>query len=214
MTLVLEPHLFGLPGDFNACRPVVLEPVTANRRLLEGMLCTLEVANVAICVSQPQTWRVLENGEANLLFLDWSQNTDAMAFLRHLRAKGSPHRFLPVVVISGFAGLPQVVNARDQGATEYMLKPFTIEVVRSRLYSIVRKPRLYVESENFFGPDRRRRSIPHSRTERRNHANWRCADRRLDELPWQGRERRQSRTGFDTPERRTDQRGSYSSSME
>jgi two-component system, chemotaxis family, chemotaxis protein CheY len=209
MTIVSPPYASwgaGGAGDFAACRAVILEPSAANRRLLEGMLCTLNVADVTTCGAAPQAWRAMDAGAGNLLFLDWSKLTDAITILRQLRADGSPHRFLPVVVTSGFAGLPNVASARDVGATEYMLKPFTIEVVRSRLYSIVRMPRLFVQSGNFFGPDRRRRRAPYAEHERRTHENWCNADRRQDDLPWQGRERRQTKAGFGPPDRRTGSR--------
>jgi DNA-binding response OmpR family regulator len=47
--------------------------------------------------------------------------------------------------------------ARDAGVNEILTKPVSPESLYGRLTSVVRQPRPYIETEQYFGPDRRRR---------------------------------------------------------
>ncbi|MBC7906280.1 MAG: response regulator [Rhodospirillaceae bacterium] len=130
-----------------------------------------------------------------------------MDFLRELRHPDNPERFVPVVVMSAYCGAEHVTRMRDVGATEFMLRPFSQEVVASRLRSIVRAPRMFILGGNFFGPDRRRRRVDWDASERRSHQNYRSGDRRRGATgEFSGKERRQGRAGFEPLERRTAQR--------
>ena len=60
--------------------------------------------------------------------------------------------------MTGFSEERRVINARDAGITEFLVKPFNTRDLYKRLYQIIEKPRQFVRCEEFFGPDRRRRS--------------------------------------------------------
>lgn len=81
-----------------------------------------------------------------LLLLRWTRN-----------AQESPNRFLPFVMVSGAADQENVTAARDHGVTEFLAKPFSAASVYRRLLEIVDRPRQFVATAAYFGPDRRRR---------------------------------------------------------
>lgn len=204
--VVMIPARGPVATGFGDCRALILDPVTASRRLLRDMLCMAEVGAVGCCADPSEAWSgLMAAGTARtLLFLDWSNRCDAPALLTALRAAGHPVRFLPVVVMSGFHGMAAAGRARDAGATEYMLKPFSLDVVRSRLRAALFQPRLFVAADGYFGPDRRRRRLPPADNgERRRHENWQAPDRRVAAQPSAGRERRHSHPGFVPMERRS-----------
>ncbi|MGE5478126.1 MAG: response regulator [Bacteroidales bacterium] len=191
------------PHDFGACCALILDPYLGNRRQLRETLRDLGCTGTQDTGNAAEAWKALAQGGFNVLFLDWSGDIDALAFLHMLRGDHSPNRFLPVVVMTAYGSAEDVAAARDRGATEYMLRPFSSEVVASRLRSIVMHPRLYIEGGSFFGPDRRRRHLDWTAAERRLHQNWRGADRRQTPTSdWNGPERRQGRPGFQPLERR------------
>ncbi len=82
---------------------------------------------------------------SGLQLLDWLR-TD----------KDSPNRFIPFIMISGAVDEEKVHEARDAGANEFIAKPFSIGSVFSRLQSVIDRPRQYVATRSYFGPDRRR----------------------------------------------------------
>lgn len=190
-------------SDFSRCRPLVLDPYMSNRCLLRDMLNGMGCEKVFDCGRLRDAVACIENDHPNVVFIDWSRQVDAITFLRLLRAHANPHRFLPVVVMTAFASLDAIATARDAGATEIMVRPWSQQMVVSRLRAIVEHPRLFIQGGGFFGPDRRRRRSSFLGQERRRHENWQEADRRrADSSGWNGQERRQGRPGFEPLERR------------
>jgi CheY-like chemotaxis protein len=184
--------------EFSHVRALILDPSLSNRRLLHDILNDLHCRTVTGFALLDDAWGELRKGGINCMFLDWSNETDAPNILQMLRGPGSPERYVPVVVVASYSGIDDVTRARDCGATEFMLRPFSKEVVASRLRAIVRLPRLFVESETFFGPDRRRHHQQWSGLERRQRPHY--ADRRASHDPgYQGPERRLQPEGAPPP---------------
>lgn len=204
MAYVIDPQMpFG--SDFVRCRPLILDPYLTNRRLLHDILKDLGCGEITDCGRVNSAISAIDSGGCNVMFLDWSDQIDALDFLHHLRVASNPHRFLPVVVMTGYAGLNHIAAARDAGCNEFMLRPWSRQIVASRLHSIVERPRLFIQGGGFFGPDRRRRRLEYSGSERRRHENWQAVDRRAGDnrsTPWSGPERRQGQDGFLPLERR------------
>lgn len=204
MTLVI-PAPTPITGTFEGCHALILEPWVGNRRLLRETLRELGCSSVQDTSKTREAWETIYRGGINVLFLDWSGDVDAVDFLRELRHPDNPERFVPVVVMTAYCGAEHVTRMRDVGATKFMLRPFSREVVASRLRSIVRAPRMFIKADDFFGPDRRRRRLDVP-SERRTHENWRSGDRRRGSGGYAGKERRQGHAGFEPLERRTAQR--------
>jgi two-component system chemotaxis response regulator CheY len=60
-----------------------------------------------------------------------------------------------------------VLAARDAGANEFMAKPFSVKGVAKRLEEVIRRPRPFIRSSVYFGPDRRRKIEEFTGEERR-----------------------------------------------
>ena len=83
---------------------------------------------------------------------------DGMLLLRWVRsAEESPNRFMPFIMLSGAADQGYVSSARDQGATEFLAKPFSAQSVYKRLLRVIDYPRQFVTTQSYLGPDRRRK---------------------------------------------------------
>src|SRR5206468_1343556 len=59
----------------------------------------------------------------------------------------------------GYSARPRVERARDTGATEFLAKPFRAGDLYARIEQLIEKPRQFVETPVFFGPDRRRKRV-------------------------------------------------------
>jgi CheY-like chemotaxis protein len=185
--------------DYRGCHVLICDPYLGNRRLLRETLKDLGCGSAEDCANLSDARKRIVAGGINLMFLDWSSETDAMTFLRVIRSPDHELRFLPIVVMTAYGGLDHVYA----GTTEFMLRPWSNKVVDSRLRSVVQHPRLFINGGHFFGPDRRRRRTDFSGNERRDHENWRSGDRRdNDPTSWEGLERRQGRHGFTPLDRR------------
>lgn len=86
---------------------------------------------------------------------------DGIDFVRLLRnSADSPNQMVPVIMITGHSTLRRIQEARDAGVNEFLAKPITARGVIDRLRLIIDHGRQFVRSEDYFGPDRRRRNDP------------------------------------------------------
>lgn len=79
----------------------------------------------------------------------------------------SPNRFLPMIMLTGHTEFDKIVTLRDLGATEIMAKPITVKTLTNRLIGAIDRPRRFVDTPNYFGPDRRRQQQPFPGEDRR-----------------------------------------------
>ena len=117
-----------------------------------------------------QTLNSTENmSNIDLVLLDWLMpEMDGEALLKWIREhKSDTIRFLPVIVCSAYTDEPLVVGTRDLGANEVVVKPVSAGALAKRIQHIINKPRPFVKSKDFFGPDRRRQVKEFDGDERR-----------------------------------------------
>jgi CheY-like chemotaxis protein len=94
---------------------------------------------------------------------------DGVEFTRLVRnAPDSRNRYLPIIMLTGYADRARVMEARDAGVTEIVVKPMTAKALMGRLHAVIFQPRPYIRTELYFGPDRRRQqNAAHDGPERR-----------------------------------------------
>lgn len=68
----------------------------------------------------------------------------------------SPNTVVPILMVTGSPSIEDVIAARDSGATEFMVMPFSVNSLYRRLTVIIENPRQFVQHDDYFGPDRRR----------------------------------------------------------
>jgi two-component system, chemotaxis family, chemotaxis protein CheY len=78
-------------------------------------------------------------------------------------------RYVPFVVMSGYAEVDLVFKARDMGIDEFLAKPMSVASVCAKLLAVIDQRRPFLLTEQFFGPDRRRKA--RSVTEERRQAS-------------------------------------------
>jgi CheY-like chemotaxis protein len=105
----------------------------------------------------------------DIIVSDWQMSpVDGMMLLRWVRRhKDSTDRFIPFIMITAFSEAERVAEARDLGVTEFLSKPFSIESVWKKILAVIDRPRQFVHTATYFGPDRRRQDLGHEDGERR-----------------------------------------------
>lgn len=94
----------------------------------------------------------------DLVIADWMMKpTDGITLTRRIRTDPrTPNPYVPVILMTGFSEKRRVIEARDAGVTEFLVKPFNARDLYRRLAQIIERPRQFIKSDDFFGPDRRR----------------------------------------------------------
>lgn len=167
---------------------LVVEPHALMRRLLRDLLRSLGAAAVLCAETIEDGFKLLGETHVDVVFTDWSPSTDALGLLALVRAPDSPNPFVPVIVVSAFCEVERVLRARDCGADEFLLKPFSPQKVAARLHSVLDHPRRFVDDGTFFGPDRRRHRPAWTEAERRRQTRY--VERRFHQEQWDGADRR------------------------
>ncbi len=139
------------------------------RVLLRNILKAMGVGHIEEAANGESALKLLANNECDLVITDWKMEpVDGLELARQLRRNDdSPNRFVPIIMISGFAEQERVMAARDAGINEFLAKPISAKALLSRMERIVDRPRPFIRSEKYFGPDRRRHQGEHTGPERR-----------------------------------------------
>lgn len=101
---------------------------------------------------------VLRQFPADIVMTDFNMSPiDGVEFTQMVRnATDSPNPYLPVIMITGHSERSRVIEARDAGVNEFVVKPLTARALLSRMDSVIMRPRPFVRCRTYFGPDRRR----------------------------------------------------------
>ena len=130
------------------------------RMLVREMLRALGAAQIFDASNGEDAWAFLQSRSVDLLITDWyMEPVDGLTLTRRIRHDPkSTNPYLPVIMISGFAEAPRIVQARDAGVNEFVVKPLSPKALFSRIQNVIENPRQFVRTKDFFGPDRRRKS--------------------------------------------------------
>lgn len=94
----------------------------------------------------------------DIVISDWMMRPmdglELTQLIRHDEA--SPNPTVPIILMTSLTERERIMQARDQGVTEFLPKPFTPHELYKRLMQVVERPRPFVEGGSFYGPDRRR----------------------------------------------------------
>jgi len=163
--------------DLSQLKILVIEDHKYMRHLVKEVLIAFNIREVRECLDGKQGIRELNVFPADLAIVDLAMEpVNGLEFTRIVRnAEKSQNPFLPIIMLSGYAEVNNVAEARDAGANEFLAKPVSAHSLYQRIVSVIQNPRPFVRTESYFGPDRRRRDDPsYSGPDRRKRA--------LDEL--------------------------------
>jgi two-component system chemotaxis response regulator CheY len=148
-----------MPYDFSKLNVLVVEDSAAMLEVVVNSLKYLGVGQVFQAKNGEAGYQQFIKKRPDIVITDWEMDpVDGLELVRWIRRDSlSPKRTVPVIIMTGYAASPRVGQARDQGATEFLVKPFTASELARRLAYVIDNPRDFVETAEFFGPDRRRR---------------------------------------------------------
>jgi len=82
-------------------------------------------------------FQLLETNKVSIIFLDWNMpEMDGMDFLRKVRAMPD-YKELPIVMVTSEAGKFSVIEALQNGATDYVVKPIREKIFMEKVSEIL-----------------------------------------------------------------------------
>lgn len=148
--------------DLSDVRVLVVDDNRFMRNILHNMLKSLGVGKIDHARDGREALAGLGEGEYELVLTDWEmEGMNGCEFVRTLRAdRAARNRMVPIIMVTANGMMDTVLEARDAGVTEFLVKPFSADALYRRILVVIESPRQYVKTKDYFGPDRRRRNDP------------------------------------------------------
>lgn len=150
-----------MPYDLSTAKILIVDDMVPMLTLTKSILSIFGFKHLYTAQGAEEAMKILIKEDPDLVITDWMMKPkNGLEFTREIRKNPkSPNPYVPVVMMTGFSSKIRVEQARDVGITEFLVKPFTSRDLYSRITQIIEKPRQFVDTGEFFGPDRRRRHI-------------------------------------------------------
>jgi len=166
----------GNTGNLNLTRvrALLVDDNEFAREFIAAALTALNIRDIHRASDSSEGWAAVLSLIPDLILVDWvMQPLSGLDFIRKVRAHpNNAIRYIPIIMVTAYSELWRVHNIRDAGANEFVVKPFSAQTLYGKIRAIVENPRPFIEvPEAFFGPDRRRRTIPVREDRRNNRAN-------------------------------------------
>jgi CheY-like chemotaxis protein len=105
----------------------------------------------------------------DIIISNWQMKAgDGLTLLKWVRtSEKTPDRFAPFLMFTAFTDIEHVQQARDSGVDDIIAKPFSVKTLHDKILMLTMREIVYIETANYFGPDRRRQKIEFSGADRR-----------------------------------------------
>ena len=116
---------------------LVVDDYKSMIRIVRGLLNQLGFTNVDEAMDGPSALSMIRSKEYGLVLSDWNmQPMTGLELLKEVRAEART-RALPFVMVTAEAKAENVVAARQAGVNNYVIKPFTLAVLKQKLTTVL-----------------------------------------------------------------------------
>ena len=151
-----------MSAGLESLRVLLVDDNQHMRAIVQTVLSGVGVAQIRETRDGSEALSMLREWPADLAIVDFQMEPiDGVEFTRMVRnAPDSRNPYLPIIMMTGHSERTRVMEARDAGVTEFVAKPLTAKSVLERIHAVIYRPRPFVRTADYFGPDRRRRQDP------------------------------------------------------
>jgi CheY-like chemotaxis protein len=133
---------------------VVCDPCDFTRRLTTDMLRFAGAHRITATEYSANALWMMKQARNPILIAD-GRGAAAAGIVRKLRRADGAHRQAPAVMITRSAVAADIQRARDSGVSAVATRPLAPQILFERLDEITARPRNFIETASFSGPDRR-----------------------------------------------------------
>jgi two-component system chemotaxis response regulator CheY len=118
---------------------LIVDDFSTMRRIIKNLLRQLGYENIEEAEDGVQAYSKLKSGDYGFVISDWNMpNMDGLELLKKIR--GDPDlKDLPVLMVTAEAEKEKVIAAIQAGVSNYIVKPFTGEVLKEKMDKILEK---------------------------------------------------------------------------
>ncbi len=155
---------------FNRLRFLVIDDNAHMRHILRTLLHGFGAREVYEAEDGASGLEAFTHYMPDIVIADWVMPIfDGLELAQMIRQPGAnANPYVPIIMLTGHSDKKRVMIARDAGVTEFLAKPISAKALYERILNVLVRPRPFVKTRTYFGPDRRRNVNPnYSGIERR-----------------------------------------------
>jgi two-component system, chemotaxis family, chemotaxis protein CheY len=158
--------------SYGALSVLIAEDNQPMRHLLEAMVRAMGVRKVDVVANGRDALEHIRRDLPDLLIADWHmEEMTGIELVHDIRlSEESPNPYLPIIMVTAYADKQHVTKAIKAGVHEVFVKPVSPTELAMRIHEIFERPRGFVRTPAYFGPERRRND---GKSDRRD---WRRTD--------------------------------------
>jgi DNA-binding response OmpR family regulator len=148
-----------IKSALKSTRVLVAEDDTIMLTLIKDVLAVLGFGEINVVKDGLKAIQEIKLNNYDLVFCDWKMpGVSGIEFTKAVRSLPSYEKScVPIIMVTGKALEEDVITARDAGVNEYLIKPFSIKLMCTKVKNIIEHPRPFILSQDYRGPDRRRK---------------------------------------------------------
>jgi CheY-like chemotaxis protein len=127
-------------------------------QIVKAVLKSFGVEHIYDACGVAEGLAMVRHHAIDIVILDYKLGPmDGIDFIRVVRnADDSPEPCLPIIMLTAYTEETRVREARDAGVTEFCCKPVTAAELYRKIAEVIERPRDFIRTPDYFGPDRRR----------------------------------------------------------
>ncbi|MDR1912593.1 MAG: response regulator [Helicobacteraceae bacterium] len=117
---------------------LVVDDSSTMRRIIKNTLTRLKFLDLLEAENGAQAWEVLvQNADVGVLITDWNMpEMNGLELVKKVRAE-QKYVDLPIIMVTTEGGKTEVITALKAGVNNYIVKPFTPEVLKEKLEAVL-----------------------------------------------------------------------------
>ena len=118
---------------------LVVDDFSTMRRIVKNLLKQLGFVNIEEAEDGAQAYTKLKSGGFGFIVSDWNMpNLDGLGLVKKVRSDDEL-KDLPILMVTAEAEKDKVVTAIQAGVNNYIVKPFTGDVLKEKMDKIFEK---------------------------------------------------------------------------
>ncbi len=86
-----------------------------------------------------KAWKLLSENSYDVILTDWNMpNMNGLELVKKVRSEGS-HTKTPIIMITTEGGKGEVITALKSGVNNYIVKPFSAEILKEKLDAVLKR---------------------------------------------------------------------------
>ena len=116
---------------------MVVDDSRIMRNVVKSVFSDLKIPSLFLEAEDGRkAFQLLETNKVDIVFLDWNMpEMDGMEFLKKVRLMPD-YDELPIVMVTSEAAKYNVVEALQNGATDYIIKPIQVKIFKEKISEI------------------------------------------------------------------------------